>query len=252
MSYREPRAATLLVALGTSFAVWASFGSWATTPLGVPAETALNANVAKLASPAVALALAVAARGWRGDEALLAFAAGAWLGFLAFGRPVAMLGAGPLKLLFGSLCLFAAGVLGRWGDPELRARDAVPGWPSPPADGWLAFGAYLLGALGWVPLGPAASTVLRHPEKGILLALLALPGVALCCYWWGPGLRVAFGFVGAGLLFVALLPRGPGVDDTTARLFQGFAWGGTVFVALASVDLLRRAAAAVRVPSETG
>ena len=247
---REPRAATLLVALGTAFAVWASFGSWAMTPLALPTDAALNPNVAKLASPAVALALAVTARGWRGDEGLLMFAAAAWLGFLAFGRPVVMLGAGPLKLLFGSLCLFAAAVLGRWGDPTLRARDAVPGWPSPPLDGWVAFGGYLLAALGWVPLGPAVATVLRHPEKGLLLALVALPGVALCCYWWQPGLRVAFGFVGAALLFAALLPRGPEMDETTVRLLRGFAWGGTVFVALATGDLLRRAIGAVRAPSE--
>lgn len=251
-TFREPRVATLLTVLGVAFTVWASFGSWVMTPLELPAETALNPNVAKLVSPAAALALAVALRGWRGDEDLLVFAAGAWLGFLAFGRPAATLGGGPLKLLFGSFSLFVAGVLGRYGDPALRARDAVPGWPSPPADGWVAFAGYLLAALGWVPLGPAAAVVLRHPEKGLLLALLALPGVALCCYWWRPGLRVAFGFVGAGLLFVALPLRDPGIDDTAVRAFRGFAWGGSVFVALAAADLLRRAAGAVRTPSETG
>ncbi|QPV62309.1 hypothetical protein I7X12_16425 [Halosimplex litoreum] len=251
MSYREPRAATLLVALGAAFAVWASVGSWAMTPLAVPAEMALNPNVGKLAYLA-AVALTVALRGWGGETDSLVFAAGAWLGFLAVGPPVVMLGHGPLKLLFGSLCLFAAGVLGRWGDPALRARDAVPGWPSPPADGWVAFGGYLLAALGWVPLGPAAVTALRHPEKGLLLALLVLPGVAFCCYWWGPGLRVAFGFVGAALLFAALLPRGSEMDDTTSRLVRGFARGGAVFVALASAELLRRAVGAVRSPSGTG
>jgi hypothetical protein len=253
VSYRAPRLASLLVALGGLSVVWASVGDWGIHPFGVAAETVVNRQVATVAYPAAAAALAVALRGWRGDEGLLALCCGVacWLVLVA---PTGyQFVGGPLKLLLGGLFVVLGSLLGQYRDAPLAVGEAVPERPRPPLDGWVAFGACLVVLSGFVPLDVLPGALVRHPARAVALVLVVAAGAGWCLYLWGPGLRVVTGLVGAAALFLVALPAdGSAVGTRRAAIERAVLAGGTVFVTLASADLLRRATGTVRTPSDPG